>query len=92
MVAETVQYVRLVGIMTPPLRVHLYRFLQFNMQVTYAFHWKSFLFYSVSFSEVCTVYGVLQRCYVLLSCSHCDFSKRTWKIKVTKEWGDFAAA
>lgn len=92
MVAETVQYERLVGIMTPTLRVHLYRFLQFNIQVIYAFHWKSYLFYNVSFSEVCTVYGVLQRCNVLHSFSHCDFSKRTWKMKLTKEWGDFAAA
>lgn len=69
MTAETVQYVRLVGVMSPPLRVHLFRFLQFNIQVTYAFHWKSYLFYNVSFSEVCTVYGVLQRCNVLLSFS-----------------------
>lgn len=92
MIAERVQNVRLVGIMTPPLHVHLYRFLQFNIQVTYAFHWESYLFYNVSFSEVCTVYGVLQRCNVLLSFSHCDFSDRTWKMKVTKEWGDFAAA
>lgn len=31
-------------------------------------------------------------CLAFLSFSHCDFSKRTWKMKVTKEWGDFAAA
>lgn len=92
MVAETAQYVRLVDLMTPLLCVHLYRFLQFNILMTYAFHWKSYLFYNVSFNEACTVYGVLQRCNVLLSFSHCDFSERTWKMKVTKEWGDFAAA
>lgn len=76
MVAETVQYVRLVGIMITPQpvqSVHLYRFLQFNTQVTYAFHWKSYLFYSVSFTEVCTVYGVLPRCNVLPSCSTVTF-------------------
>lgn len=78
MVAETVQYVRLVGIMITPQpaqSVHLYRFLQFNIQMTYAFHWKSDLFYSISFAEVCTVYDVLQRCNVLFHCSIVTFRK-----------------
>lgn len=78
MVAETVQYVKLVGIIITPQpaqSVHLYRVLLLNIQPTYAFHWKGYLFYSLSFTEVCAVYGVLQRCNVLLSCSTVTFRK-----------------
>lgn len=71
MVVETVQYVRLVGIMITPQpvqSVHLYRFLQFNIQVSYAFHWKSYLFYSLSFTEACSLAKFMVCCQGAMFC------------------------
>lgn len=45
------------------------------MQVTYASHWKNDLFYGVSFTELFTVYDVLQRCSVLLRYPIVTFQK-----------------